>query len=133
MDSRGHQSEEWTDLVDRGGLVHLSDDIFLIFAAMEAVVKTHFKIDNPSLLKELKEKMKSDVLQNENVLFYWSMIAANWVENEAEELLSMIVDQWITIRGFSFSSSFNEKYKREQAKTLEKSKGIRKNLIGKVE
>ena len=36
------------------------------------------------------------------------------------------------MRGFSFTSSFIEQYKREQKKTLEKSKGTQKNLVSKL-
>ena len=71
--------------MDRGGLIHISDNLFFLFAAMEAEVKSHFSIKNPSLLKDgLKENILSGVLENEGVLFYWSMLAANWEKKEAE-------------------------------------------------
>ncbi len=130
-ETRAHFSEVWTDLVDRGGLIHISDTIFSFFAAMEVVVKSHYSADNPLLMKELKERIITDVLQDDDVLFHWSIVAANWLEEDAHELLKIIVDHWIAMRGFSFVSSFIEQYKREQKKTLEKSKGIRKNLISK--
>lgn len=130
-ETRAHFSEGWTDLVDRGGLIHISDSIFLFFVAMEVVVKPHFSTNNPSLLqKGLKERVIDDVVQESDVLFHWSMIASNWVEEDADELLKTIVNHWVTLRGFSFVSGFNEQYKKEHTKTLEKSKGTRKYLIG---
>ena len=45
-----------------------------------------------------------------------------------EKLLRLVVDMWVTIRGFSYSSAWIEKYKQEHKKTTEKSKGIRKVL-----
>lgn len=129
-EARTHCSEDWIDLVDRGGLIHISDTVFSFFAAMEVVVKAHFSTDNPSVMKDVKEAVTAGVLQDSEVLFHWSMVAANWINEEADELLKAIVEHWITIRGFSFASAFNELYKQEQKKTIEKSKGTRKNLIG---
>ena len=52
-----------------------------------------------------------------------------WEENEADALLHMLVDHWVTIRGYSFASSYVERYKQKQKKTVQKSKGLRKNLL----
>ena len=70
------------------------------------------------------------VVQNDDVLFHWSIIAANWIEEDVKVLLKLITQEWITLRGHSFVSSFMETFKREKKKTLQKSKGTRKNLIG---
>ena len=55
-----------------------------------------------------------------------------WEENEADALLHMLVDHWVTIRGYSFASSYVERYKQKQKKTVQKSKGLRKNLLIKI-
>ena len=41
-----------------------------------------------------------------DVQFNWSMVAADWEEEEAQALLELVVDLWITIRGFSFTSTW---------------------------
>ena len=46
-ESRAHLSEEWVDLMDKGGLIHISDNLFFLFAAMEAEVKSHFVLRIP--------------------------------------------------------------------------------------
>ena len=40
----------------------------------------------------------------------------------------MIIEHWVTVRGFSFTSAFLEKYKQASKESVQKSKGIRKNL-----
>ncbi len=75
-------SECWTDLVDRGGLIHISDTV--------------------SIEGKLQ---RQDNLQCDDVQFYWSIVSANWIVEEAEQLLKMCVQQ---LRGFSFVSSFME-------------------------
>ena len=43
-------------------------------------------------------------------------------------ILSMMTDLWITIRGFSAVSGWLEQYKQAHTKTVQKSKGVRKQL-----
>ena len=118
--------------MDRGGLIHVSDTIFSFFAAMELIVKLHYQADNPLLSNGLKDRIVTTVQEDEDVLFYWSLVSSNWVEEATQSLFSLIVQHWITIRGFSFASSFVEEYKKAQKKTLEKSKGIRKKLLSEL-
>ena len=62
------------------------------------------------------------------VIINWSMVAADWEEEEAQALLELVVDLWITIRGFSFASAWIEAFKAEHKKSVQKSKGVRKQL-----
>ena len=75
--------------------------------------------------------MTDNILKNEDVLFYWSMLSADWSEGNAEVLIHIVIELWITIRGFSYVSAWMEKYKASQKKTVQKSKGVRKQLISK--
>ena len=51
-------------------------------------VKSHLDESNPSLLKHgLKERIKKGVLESEDVLFYWSIVSANWTEKHSAEIL----------------------------------------------
>ena len=50
------------------------------------------------------------MLHDEDVLFYWSMISADW-EEEADVLLQMVIEHWVIVRGLSYTSDFLEKYK----------------------
>ena len=45
-------------------------------------------------------------LIEEDVLFYWTIVAAEWEEEMEKSLLSMICELWITTRGFSFADSW---------------------------
>jgi len=56
------------------------------------------------------------ISENEDVKFYWSMVANNWVEEEANTLIAMMIDHWVTMRGFSYTSAFLESYKQENKK-----------------
>ena len=54
----------------------------------------------------------------------------NWDSASKDALLQLIVQHWVTVRGFSFSAAYMEKYKQKHKKTVQKSKGIRKTLLG---
>lgn len=125
------QSEGWTNAVDRGGLTHVSHVTYMLFLSMETELRKHL---NPSCASEtsgVKGVATTAVKEDEDVLFYWSLISINWGEEEAEALLNFIVDHWITLRGFSFTSAFMEKYKQANKKPLQKTKALRKTLNSK--
>jgi len=35
-------------------------------------------------------------------------VSTDWEEEESDVLLQMIIEQWVTVRGFSFTSAFVE-------------------------
>ena len=117
-------TEDWTNLVDRGSLIHVNDITFMVFTSMELEVRKHLKTTSTGM----KEMILEELLKNEDVLFYWSLVSVDWGE-ESAELLKLIAQQWITIRGFSFVSGFMELYKQNKKKTLQKSKSLRKKLL----
>ena len=68
-------------------------------------------------------------MASDDVQFYWTMVASNWQEDAATALLEMMMDLWIQIRGHSTATAWLEKYKQDKKKPVQKSKGVRKQLI----
>ena len=122
-----HASEEWLKAIDRGGLVHVSDMTYMLFTAMEQALRPCLVTMEKSAALDIKEVSKI-IETDENVLFYWSILSVNWEEGAAEALLCMLVERWITLRGFSSASALMEKYKQQCKKNIQKSKGVRKRL-----
>ena len=82
-------TEDWTNLIDRGGLWHINDQAYGLFYAIEEV-HTHFMPTAASKMCEKKDQcttMVSAVLNNEDVLFYWCMLAAGTDDVDATKLL----------------------------------------------
>ena len=46
-DVDGGVSSEWLTLVDRGGLINISDDLYNVFVAIESELRKFFRIDKP--------------------------------------------------------------------------------------
>ena len=106
----------------------MSDTMFMLFVSMELELRQHLTATSASETEGVKTAALQSIVADEDVLLYWSMIAYGWNDDEADELLRLIVEHWIKVRGFSNASSFMERYKQSNKKTLQKSKGLRKTL-----
>ena len=120
------ESATWINAIDRGRLVHIDDHQYHLFVAMELALRKHLSSKRASEL--LASKATQDVIDDGDVQFYWSMLSANWEEDDGQTLLHMLVTRWTTLRGFSFASALMEKYKQKACKNVQKSKGVRKQL-----
>ena len=101
--------------------------MFLLISSMEIVVKNHIALNASLVNFSMKDELSSKIISNEEVEYYWDIL---WAEKEGEILLSLIVDHRITVRGFAYTSAWMERYKSITHKTIQKSKGIRKTLVG---
>ena len=120
-------TKEWITAIDRGGLFHISDSAYHLFRAIEEetrqILPCH--LANPhnsrdALLEEIKE--------NEDVLFYWSIMSIDIHSPEdADELLKAVIKLWLTIRGYSLTAAMFEEYKKAHHSSSKK-KALRKDL-----
>ena len=132
-DDSGDSSDEdrstvWLKAIDRGGLCHVTDATFLVFQAMEMVVRNHLNKTHVSARKDTIINVM-DITSDEDVLFYWCMASTTSTEAVDDKcLLKMIAELWITVRGFSFVSGWMEEYKQATKRSLQKAKGLRSGL-----
>ena len=123
------ESEDWVQSVDRGGLKHVTNITYMVFKAMECELRKHLIISKIMHCNHFKHKVKVYIEKNDDVQFYWCMVSAGWADNMAHITLDLIIDLYITIRGFSAASGWLEMYKQAFQKTVQKMKGVRKQLI----
>lgn len=120
------ETEAWTDLIDRGGLWHISDETYMIFLIMEECIRKHMTLSIASKVKGGKE-LTNILLKNEDVLFQWCIIGVE--TNDVHlSLLTKIISLYVTIRGFAFATSCLELYKQAQKKSLQKKRALRKSI-----
>ena len=124
-------AEEWTNLVDRGGLFHVKETTFQLFVALEDEVRKYLgQLSSPHSLAQKAQFLKS-LCRCDDVQFYWCISAADFevVDTDVHEhVLKMVVDLFLTIRGFSYASAWIENYKQVHKKSTQRSKGLRKRL-----
>jgi hypothetical protein len=131
-DSPLEYSTMWLEVIDRGGLYHINDDVFHLIESIEMVVREHFNFKSVEMYvpqTDLSKQVHDQVFATHDVVTCWEKVAGYIppkYEKYSVELLSEIVDLWITIRGHSFVKGWNikfeRKYKQGTRKTLAKPK-----------
>ena len=122
--------EEWTKLIDRGGLWHVKETTYQFFRATEYAVREvlkKFLKPSPTSKPEMIQKITSD----DDVLFYWLIVTADFeIDDQTihETLLHKIVELFFTVRGFSLASVWLEKYKQSTKKPTQRTKSLRRDL-----
>ena len=100
------QSATWLNEVDRGGLWHVQEGTYMLFAAMEEEVREHFQVGAIEDAKEgCRERLYTAVSSNDEVLFHWCLLTAESEEAHAQTVFDMLVSMWITVRGLQFVDS----------------------------
>ena len=103
-------SIDWVRLVDQGGLNRVSNTTFWLLSAMEVDIKAHLAKHDPENFN-INDVLKQKLLTNDEVEFHWETLSTNWEEQESRALLSIIIDYYLTIRGYAFASNWMEQYK----------------------
>ena len=122
---------QWISKINRGGLFEVNDRAYLLFREIEMNLQCKLSevLRETTVQQDRKEELISSVVQNDNVLFYWTLLSED-IEGEQEslELLRDIVELWLTIRGFSIASEWMEIHKSRSSKSTKKSKALRRSL-----
>ena len=109
-DGISDDSEDWLHEINRRGLKHVSSCMYMVVVAIELVLKERFQ--TPELIQtKLKKKATDKIMENEDVLFHWALRSAGWEIAEEQALLPLVIDMWVTMRGFSFASAWVERHK----------------------
>ena len=99
---------------------------YAVFADMELVTRQYI---NSRPARDVNMLSVVDlIMQDENVLFSWSITSASWDPEIAKVLLKLIAEHYVNMRGFSFAKSVMELYKKKAKQNVQKSKGLRKQL-----
>ena len=79
-------------LADRGILVRVSDEAYMVFYAID-------------MSQGIKDTVVTNVMRSEDVQFNWCLVSYDLTDEISDSLLKKINDVWITIRVFSFAGS----------------------------
>ena len=127
--STSFEAQRWTKTVDRGGLVHISEEAFRFFLAVEYATRRNLRVNNAINMDEnFRKKLKNLIIGDSDVEFYWLLTGIE-DEDAGDIVMENLIEKWITVRGFSFTSSILEQYKQNSKKTTAKSKSLRAKLF----
>lgn len=115
-------SQHWLNSIDRGGLHHVEDVTYMVFLAMEQNFRHHLKVSNVhEMNSNFKQKVIRELVKNDNIHFYWCMLALDLDAEKEVVLLRLVVEHWVAARGFSFAGAYMEIYKQYMKKSLQRS------------
>ena len=124
-------AEEWSELIDRGGLWNVRNTTFQVFCALEEEIRPSLRAFVLDSTHTDKAKAITTLISSNDVQFYWCIAAADFdIEDEEThaQLLQKIVELFVTVRGFAYASAWVEKYKQSKDKSTQRSKSLRKKL-----
>ena len=70
---------------------------------MELELRNHLQSQH---IPNFKTEVRKEILENEDVAFYWSILSCDWEVDESQALLELVVDLFLMIRGFSYASAW---------------------------
>ena len=122
-------SEEWTNIMNRGGLYQVSTAIYHLFYQMEVKIRQYYSLKRAVLEPKGKKEIIKEVCESEEVTHQWQLLTEDEEDlRVVDELYEMIVSEFVTVRGFYFASSIVEVYKKISSKSLQKTIGLRKTI-----
>ena len=121
--------EEWTLQVDRGGLWYVKNTTNLLFVAIEEEIRKSLRCLKSGT--HHKSTIIKNVVASEEVEFYWLIAQADFDvgdEDTYQILLCKIVELYLTVRGYSYSSNLVEKCKQSTSKGTKRAKAFRREI-----
>lgn len=129
LDQEAEKSEEWVGTIDRGGLTYITNATFQCLCAIEYALRRYMNIKHAHKFDEqMKDKLMKNIGDDEDVQFHWTIVSVEMDDAVSDTLLSLIINKWITIRGFSFANTILEMYKFQRKQGTQKSKRLRHNI-----
>lgn len=123
--------EEWTDLIDRGGLWHIKETTYRFFRAIEDVARHVLKaLLHPSAPSKCSKcEVIQRMISDDDVQFYWLCDDFEIDNHEVHAiLLQKIVELYVTVRGFSVASGWLEQYKQHTKQSTQHTKSLRREV-----
>ncbi len=132
-DSLSEYSTLWIELIDRGGLYHIGNDVFQLMVSIEMVVRKYMNIpdqeDSFVPGTDLARTIREEVLGTQSIMEEWEKIAdiPPQYERYSLELITQVIDLWVSIRGHSFAKGCTMNFERKYTKGTRKSLQTKEN------
>ena len=107
---------KWLEEINRGGVFEVSDEAYNFFLAVEMNVRsslmTLLREGSCQATEDQRKILLQRMLEDEDILFFWSLVSVDCDGSLSIELLREILALWVTIRGYSIAGCWMEQYKR---------------------
>lgn len=126
-DTEDDTEPDWMKLCNRGGLYIARIEFRNFLESAEIVVKRMTR----NIESMVKDKIILEIKKDDDVIFWWKSVCKDVCAcgtSTQPDLQDMIVEHYVTIRGFAATARWLEKYKIDKKQNFQKSKGLRKKL-----
>ena len=106
----GSEHAKRTELVDHGGLIHITEMFYQCLYSLEIVCRTVLGTECDKLT-DIKQTITDKAVDDVDVRFYWDLAIRMTSLSVSDELLHKIIELYTTVHGHSFAKGFMEKYK----------------------
>ena len=114
-------------------MFEINNECYLFFKTIEK----HIQATLPGHLlsgEVAKQKYLLQLLNEEDIQRLWTKLKTDIEDSDgSDELLTLILEKWVTTRGFAQVSSWISDYKSATAEQLKKKRSLRKDLAKKSE
>lgn len=126
-------STKWTNLINRGGLLLVKNDVYDLFLAIESLVEERLSqifMQGGAGIEQVKKEKLSWICDSEDVQHAWNLIDLSAIEEECvrDNLLLDIAQMWVTTRGHSKTHMIKKDYKRRQQQIVKGTRSLWKEL-----
>ena len=90
-DGLDYESQDWIRKIDRIDLRHVSFVMYSLLLAMK--LRLQAVLQQSAYSHSMKEC--------DEVKYHWNTLSVNWEAEEGKVLLPMIIQLWVTMRGFA--------------------------------
>lgn len=118
-------TKKWTDLIDRGGLVRVNDDVFIFARRVEQVVRKVMNINTMRKYhgEDLREGILAELHSSKIIANAWESLARKCANLQISNLLKkQFLRKWVDIRGHAFVNTYIQIVKRKLSSLKEKGK-----------
>ena len=119
----------WVESVNRGGLFEVNNNAFLFFRTLELSIQSSLS-DHLTSGKMTKDQYIATLTSIDNDLHtHWAELSTDIDDSDdSDGLLRVIVEKWVTMRGFALVSSWLQDYKAITSEKTKNKKALRKTL-----
>ena len=120
-------TKTWIHKINRGGLFFIKDEVMEFFFQLEIKVREY--LPKLSSQKNGKETIVSELVEDNDIQFHWCLISTSIDDETAsQQLLRMVAELWLTIRGFSHAAAYVENYKQLTKIPIKRATRLRRGL-----
>ena len=128
-------TRKWVEILDKGGLVRVNDDMFIFIRRIEYAARNVLNVKFVTKYKgqDLRDIIYQELDSSSLVTKYWESLSRNIPNKELKKFLrEQIIRKWVDIRAHSFVAAYVQVLKRKLRNMTSEEKNKSKVSLSQV-